>query len=123
MAYYLIFAALSGALSVILGAFGAHALRATLSPDQLAVWHTGVQYQFVHTLALLAVVALGSFMDTHFQKYSALCFCLGIILFSGSLYVLTLTQYRTIGFITPIGGVLFIVAWVLLAIAVFKKMA
>lgn len=103
---------LYGLIGVLLGAFGAHALAAKLSADMQAIWHTAVQYQFYHALALLAVGVLarqgmvGASVTT-----ATVCFALGTLIFSGSLYVLAFSGIRWLGAITPIGGVLLIVGW------------
>ena len=103
-------AAVSGALAVVAGAFGAHALRSQVSPAMLATWNTAVQYHLLHSVVLLA---LGLFSHTT-QKGVDLpswLFLLGILLFSGSLYGLVLTQQSWLGPVTPIGGILLIAGW------------
>ena len=118
---YLLIAALNGFLAVAFGAFGAHGLKQRLSADLLAVYQTGVQYQFYHTLALFLVAALMlHWPQNNSLRWSALLFCMGIVIFSGSLYVLSLTGARWLGAITPIGGVAFLAGWVALAVAVWK---
>jgi uncharacterized membrane protein YgdD (TMEM256/DUF423 family) len=97
-------------LDVALGAFGAHALKNRLTPEMLTVFETGVRYQAYHALALLLLAALRG------PDKAAWCFVGGIVLFSGSLYALALTGVRWLGAITPIGGVLFLVGWVLFAL-------
>jgi uncharacterized membrane protein YgdD (TMEM256/DUF423 family) len=114
---FLIVAASSGALAVVLGAFGAHALKARLDQSALAVWQTAVQYHFFHTLALLVLVVLMQ----HGPKstsliLSAAFFSLGLLLFSGSLYGLALGGPRWLGPVTPLGGTLFIAGWISLLI-------
>ena len=113
--------AVSGAISVMLGAFGAHALKARLSADALSAFQTAVQYQMMHSLALIAV---GLWLLRHpedmLSRYAALAFCFGILFFSGSLYGLTLGGPRWLGPVTPIGGTLFIAGWLLFAAAVIK---
>jgi uncharacterized membrane protein YgdD (TMEM256/DUF423 family) len=120
-------AAILGALAVALGAFGAHGLKKIVPAETVTTFETGVRYQFYHVFALLAVAILfGSFPGKNLQ-YAGVCFIIGIILFSGSLYILTALQatktvgLRGIGAITPIGGVFFIVGWVFLFLAVLKK--
>lgn len=110
-------AAVSGMTAVMLGAFGAHALKKIITPDMLDVFKTGVQYHFYHTFALLAVGILMHFGETKALKASANLFLTGIILFSGSLYALALTGIKALGIITPFGGVAFIAGWVLLVAA------
>ena len=109
-------------LSVALGAFGAHALRKKLSSDQLAVYQTGVQYQMYHALGLLALgIYAAVFGQNGWLSVSALLMVIGVILFSGSLYVLTLTGKRGFGAITPLGGLSWIISWLLFMIAVIAK--
>lgn len=115
------FASISGFIAVALGAFGAHALKASLSSDMLAIWQTAVLYQFIHTIALIGIVALSSFVHTFWQKVSACFFMLGIVLFSGSLYMLVLSGLGKLGIITPIGGTCFLIAWLCFAIGILRK--
>jgi len=114
--FFLLAASLAGFLAVALGAFGAHALKARLSPDLLAVWHTAVQYQFYHVLALLAVVLLmtNGALESTALKIAGIAFVIGMVVFSGSLYVLCLSGVRWLGAITPLGGAAFLVGWVAL---------
>jgi uncharacterized membrane protein YgdD (TMEM256/DUF423 family) len=117
----LVLASLAMFLAVALGAFGAHALRARLSADMTSVWSTAVQYHAWHALALFG---LGLLM-VHWPERAGLplagwLFVAGIVLFSGSLYLLALTGARGIGAITPIGGVAFLAAWAVLAWAVAR---
>ena len=107
--------ALSGAVSVIIGAFGAHGLHELLiENDRLDVFETAVNYQFYHSLALLLVGILMRSDKSKFLSQSALLFAFGILIFSGSLYALSLTNYTVLGAITPVGGVLFILGWLAL---------
>ncbi|ETD73031.1 membrane protein [Pelistega indica] len=117
----IIFAAFSGLIAVILGAFGTHALKNQLAPGLIDVWHTAVLYQFIHTLALLIVANLGDKLHPSWTRYSLYLFMFGIILFSGSLYCLVLIGLGKLGMVTPIGGLCFILAWLCLAIAALKK--
>lgn len=103
--------AIYGLLGVALGAFGAHALKARLAGDALAVWHTAVQYHFWHALALLAVGLLALQRPSTALNVAGAAFALGVLLFSGSLYALALTGVRGLGAVTPIGGVLLLVGW------------
>ena len=109
-------AAISGLLAVVLGAFGAHALKKMISPEMLEVYKTGVQYQFYHTFALLAVGVLMHFNTSKALQWSGYLFVVGILLFSGSLYVMTITGIKALGIITPFGGTVWIAAWFLLMI-------
>lgn len=111
--------ALMGLVGVGLGAFGAHGLRGRLSPEMLAVFETGVRYQLYHALALLATAALLSRAEGRAAIVAGWSFTTGILIFSGSLYALTLTGVTMLGAITPIGGVAFLVGWAALAYAAF----
>jgi uncharacterized membrane protein YgdD (TMEM256/DUF423 family) len=119
-------AAIFGLLGVICGAFGAHGLKAYLTADQLEVWHTAVQYQFYHALALLF---LSTFAQTKNKLITAsyYFFTFGIIFFSGSLYLLACREMigwnwlQIMGPVTPIGGLLFILGWLMLALAAFRN--
>ena len=118
----LLLGAISGGLAVAIGAFGAHALKPLLmETGREATFELAVRYQFYHALALLATGLLTSETRGKTLHYSSLCFVLGIILFSGSLYVLCFTGIKMLGAITPFGGVFFILGWVLLGIGVYKK--
>ena len=111
--------ALMGFVGVGLGAFGAHGLRGRLSPDMLAVFETAVRYQMYHAIALVALAALMARTDGRAVLVAGWSFTAGILLFSGSLYALALTGVTTLGAITPIGGVAFLVGWAALAVAAF----
>lgn len=100
-----------GLLGVALGAFGAHALKARLTGDLLAVWRTAVEYQFWHALALLAVGLLALQRPGTALNLAGAAFALGTLLFSGSLYALALSGIRALGAVTPIGGVLLLCGW------------
>jgi uncharacterized membrane protein YgdD (TMEM256/DUF423 family) len=104
-------------MAVGAGAFGAHALRARLSPDMLAVWETAARYQMYHALALLAVALALPRASGGSWNAAGWLFTAGIILFSGSLYVLALSGIRWLGAVTPLGGVCFLAGWALLALA------
>lgn len=110
--------ALGGLIGVALGAFGAHALKARLDDYSLGIYETAVQYQFVHSLALLVVaLMLLQFPASTLLRSSAALFFLGMLVFSGSLYVLSFTGIRWLGAITPLGGLAFIAGWACLAAA------
>lgn len=105
-------------LAVALGAFAAHGLKARLAPDMLAVFETGVRYQAYHALALFAAAWAGrEWPVSRLPPAAAACFLVGILLFSGSLYLLSLTGLRKLGMVTPIGGLFFLAGWALLAAA------
>ena len=117
---FLALGALSGAISVAAGAFGAHALKARLSADLLAVFETGARYQMVHALALaLAGWAAGRFSGGA-ATLAGWLFAAGTVLFSGSLYALALTGVRWLGAVTPLGGVAFLAGWACLAWAALR---
>jgi len=118
---------LFGALAVALGAFAAHALKGKLPADAVAVFETGVRYQFYHAFALLAIGASSDKLYYKWAKWSGNCFIAGIILFSGSLYSLTVLRIsetivaaKYVGIVTPIGGLFFIGGWMLFLFAAFK---
>jgi len=113
--------AVYGFLGVALGAFGAHALRQRLSPEMLRAWHVGVEYQFYHALALLALGLLVLLRPAPGQTLAGISFGLGILMFSGSLYALSLSGIRVLGAITPIGGLLFLLGWAGLAWSVWRS--
>ena len=117
---FLSIGSISGALAVMIGAFGAHGLKDKLSEKMLANYMTGVEYHFYHTLALLIVGVIALHNPTRSLAASGWAFTIGILIFSGSLYVLAMTGITKLGAITPIGGLAFIVGWVLLAVAVLK---
>lgn len=125
-AIYLKIAALLGALAVALGAFGAHALKKILDEKSLVVFETAVRYQFYHVFALVAVgILLKEFPNSHLI-WSGRFFCYGILIFCGSLYLMTLLAaiglqgFKWLGAITPIGGLCLIVGWILMAIGLAK---
>jgi uncharacterized membrane protein YgdD (TMEM256/DUF423 family) len=107
-------AALAG-LGVLIGAFGAHGLRATLSSEDLSTFEVGVRYQMYHALGLIAVAWALSRWESAAIVAAGWLFVAGIVVFSGSLYALVLTQQRWLGAITPIGGIAFLIGWALLA--------
>jgi uncharacterized membrane protein YgdD (TMEM256/DUF423 family) len=118
---FITLASLSGMLAVIFGAFGAHALKSRLDDYALGVFETAVQYHFNHSLALLAVGILAlSQPQTVLLKSSGWLFLLGIFIFSGSLYLLSLTGARWLGAITPLGGLALIAGWACLAATGWK---
>jgi len=109
---FLALASINGFIAVALGAFAAHGLRSRLTPELLATFQTGVQYQMYHALALFGVGLLAlQFPNTNLIRIAGFLFVAGIILFSGSLYVLALSGIRWLGAITPFGGVAFLAAW------------
>ena len=120
-------AAVIGALSVALGAFAAHTLRQVLPPDAVATFETGVRYQFYHCFALLAVAIVYEKFPGRLMTWAGYCFQIGILLFSGSLYLMTALRatetvgIEKLGLLTPFGGLFFIVGWMLMLIAFVRK--
>lgn len=118
--------AAAGGLAVLLGAFGAHGLKSKLAPESLEAFETAVRYQFVHALALLAVGLLMERIASGALRASAVCFTAGIVLFSGSIYLLAARallpfgELRWLGPVTPLGGLLLIAGWGLLLVAVLR---
>ena len=109
------------ALATVLGAFGAHALKAHLSQDKLLVYETAVRYHFIHALGLLAIGVLLRSVDGGLLRWSATLVLAGIILFSGSLYWLTFGAPRFVGIITPLGGLALIAGWTLFATTMWRQ--
>lgn len=118
---FLALGAVSAALSVAAGAFGAHALKARLSPDLLAAFETGARYQMFHALGLLAVAFAASRSPGPLAAWAGWLFVAGTLLFSGSLYALALTGLRFLGAVTPFGGVAFLAGWIALAAAAIRR--
>ncbi|USG64574.1 DUF423 domain-containing protein [Brevibacillus ruminantium] len=122
MRIFLLLGAINGFLSVALGAFAAHGLKQKLDEYAIGIFQTGVTYQATHALALIAVaVLIKLFPGSSTLNWAGWCFFIGIILFSGSLYALSLTNVKVLGAITPFGGVLFLIGWALLAIQAWKS--
>jgi uncharacterized membrane protein YgdD (TMEM256/DUF423 family) len=118
---FLALGAVAAFAAVLLGAFGAHALREQLGPDAIALWRTAVEYHFYHALGLLAVgLAAMHLGESPLLKWSGWTMLAGLALFSGSLYLLSLSGARWLGAITPFGGVGFLAAWLLFAAAVLR---
>ncbi len=118
---FLLLGSANAMLAVILGAFGAHALKARLDESQLKIYHTGVEYHFYHALGLIFVGIIAMNIPTNiWLKSSGWMMFAGIILFSGSLYSLSILNSRWLGMITPFGGLLFILAWLSLCITIYK---
>ncbi|MBD1549949.1 DUF423 domain-containing protein [Pseudomonas typographi] len=117
---FLLLAAFFGFTGVGLGAFAAHGLKGRLSADYLAIFQTGVHYQLVHALALLAVAVLANTLPGRLVGWAGGCFALGIVLFSGSLYLLTLTGVGKLGIITPFGGLAFLAGWLCLGLLAWR---
>lgn len=123
--FVLIIAGIYGMLSVILGAFGAHAFKQILSPEKLVSFETGVRYQMYHAIILL-VIGLTLTFTSSLEKWAAICFIIGVVFFSFSIYFLTFAEHwnlnlRFLGPITPIGGCFLIAGWLLLIIFFVKN--
>ena len=108
------------ALSVVMGAFGAHSLKDKLSQYSMSIYDKAVFYQFFHAIAILFVAVLNKIFDTQDFSISGILLIIGILLFSGSLFILAITDMKWLGAITPIGGTLFIVGWLILFIKILK---
>ncbi len=124
---FLSIGALLGGIAVALGAFGAHGLKKIVPPETVNTFQTGVQYQMYHAIALIAVAIIFEKFPGKLMIWAGACFCIGILLFSGSLYLLTLLKatgkvgLEGVGIITPFGGLFFIAGWLLLFAGVMKK--
>jgi len=124
MQFTLLFASISGALAVVFGAFGAHALKKILNTEQLKSFETGVKYQMYHAIVLL-LVGFNFNLETALEKYMVYSFIIGILLFSFSIYGLVISSAKNkkikfLGLVTPIGGLFLIVGWVLLSISILN---
>lgn len=110
-------------LSVALGAFGAHGLKSRISEEMLSIYQTGVQYHMIHALGLILVAIVSSKLPaSSWVNGAGWLLMLGIVLFSGSLYVLSITGIKVLGAITPLGGVAFLLGWLFLAFAAYKSL-
>lgn len=117
---WLLLSAFAGFTGVALGAFAAHGLKNRLTPEYLAVFQTGTHYQLIHALALFGVGLLALHMPGRLVNLAGGAFALGILLFSGSLYLLTLSGIGKLGMITPFGGVAFLIGWLCLGLAAWR---
>ncbi len=118
---WLAIAAINGFLAVAAGAFGAHALKGTLDADAMNAFDVGVRYQMYHALALLAVASVCHARPSRAVRAAGICMLIGIVLFTGSLYGLTLLNWRWLGPVTPIGGVFLLIGWLLLAMGAVRN--
>lgn len=120
--FYLFLGSVNAGLSVILGAFGAHALKNYITDELIKTFNTGVEYHFYHSFGLF-VIAFTFYLlpDSKLLKWSGRLMIMGILLFSFSLYILSITGIRSFGIITPFGGIAFVAAWILLTMAVIKS--
>lgn len=118
---FLSIGSINAMLAVMLGAFGAHGLKSRLSAEMMEIFHTAVQYHFIHALGLLAVGLVAYHLpESGWIRWSGWLMLTGIVIFSGSLYLLSISGVRWLGAITPIGGLAFIAGWLLLTIGVLK---
>jgi uncharacterized membrane protein YgdD (TMEM256/DUF423 family) len=119
---FLFFGAFSALIGVGMGAFGAHGLRNVISPEMLAVYQTGVNYQMWHALGLIGIALLRRHeAESKLLNWAGWLMLIGIVLFSGSLYLLAIMDVKQLGMITPFGGVSFLIAWLLLAVYASRK--
>lgn len=117
---FIVLGSLNAFLSVVLGAFGAHGLKNKLSPEMLAIYQTGVQYHMYHAIGLILIGMLAYWLDPSTLNWAGWSLLIGIILFSGSLYVLSISGIKWLGAITPLGGLAFLIGWLLIVIAAFR---
>lgn len=123
MKIFVMLGSLSAFLGVALGAFGAHGLRAKVAPEMLTIWQTGVQYHLVHALGLVLIGIICHLLpETSLVRTAGWLLVAGTVLFSGSLYALVVTGIKPLGMITPLGGVAFLIGWLLLAFAVWRQL-
>ncbi|ATB27496.1 DUF423 domain-containing protein [Melittangium boletus] len=120
MRLWLTLGAASAFLSVAAGAFGAHALRARLTPDLLTIFETGARYHMYHSLGLIAIGLLGQLRPSPLLNGAGWSLVVGILLFSGSLYAMALSGVRALGAITPLGGLGFLLGWLLFAVVAWR---
>lgn len=122
MKLFLMLGALLMASAVALGAFGAHGLKNKLTVDMLQVYQTGVEYHFYHALGILLIgVIAGLYPNANGVHWAGWALVFGILFFSGSLYVLALSGIKWLGAITPIGGIAFIIGWIMLAVSLYRQ--
>jgi uncharacterized membrane protein YgdD (TMEM256/DUF423 family) len=121
MRIWLFIAAVNGGLAVLCGAFAAHGLSGRLSPDALGIFETGARYHMYHALAMGLAALLPGEPGVRRARTAAALFLAGIVLFSGSLYLLALTGARVLGFVTPLGGLAFVAGWLFLALAALRQ--
>jgi len=123
MKFFVVLGSLNAFLAVALGAFGAHGLKSKVSADMLTVWQTGVQYHMFHALGLILLGILIHLLPQIVQlRFSGWLLFSGIVLFSGSLYVMVLSGVRVLGIVTPIGGITFLLGWLLMAFFVWRNL-
>lgn len=122
MKLFVVLGSLNAFLAVALGAFGAHGLKSKVSADMLTVWQTSVQYHMFHALGLILLgILIHLYPEIAQLRVSGWLLFTGIVLFSGSLYVMVLSGVRALGMVTPVGGITFLIGWLLLAFLVFRN--
>lgn len=119
--FYFVLGCISAAIAVAAGAFGAHGLKGILSPEMLTTYETAVRYQMYHAFGLIATALASGSLPNSKTKLVGWCFAGGTVLFSGSLYLLTLTGILWLGAITPLGGIAFIAGWVTLGYSIYQN--
>ncbi|RKZ43653.1 MAG: DUF423 domain-containing protein [Gammaproteobacteria bacterium] len=120
--FYLALGSINALLVIIIGAFGSHGLKAKLTVDNMAIYQTAVQYHFYHAVGLILVGLIAWHIpNSNYLRWSAWLMVMGIVLFCGSLYTLSITNIRWLGMITPFGGMAFILAWLFLSIGIIKS--
>tara|TARA_B100000965_G_scaffold116774_1_gene96458 strand:+ start:884 stop:1252 length:369 start_codon:yes stop_codon:yes gene_type:complete len=120
MKTYIIIGALLSAIGVIIGAFGSHSLKTKLNPEELVIYDIATRYLMYHSIGIISLGILAYNVPDSVVEIPIIIMLIGIILFSGSLYLISIKGYTKLGIITPFGGTAFIVSWVLLAINIFK---
>jgi uncharacterized membrane protein YgdD (TMEM256/DUF423 family) len=120
MKFFIILGSILTGVAIIIGAFGAHAIKTNVSIEDLAIFETGIKYHFYHSIGLIIIGILGFYYPHTALKISGISFIIGILVFSGSLYLLVLTNLRWFGAITPIGCFFYIIGWFLLAYNIYK---
>ena len=120
MKTYIIIGALLSALGIVLGAFGSHSLKTKLNPEELVIYDIATRYLMYHSIGIISLGILAYNVPDSVVEIPIIIMLIGIILFSGSLYLISIKGYTKLGIITPFGGTAFIVSWVLLAINIFK---
>lgn len=119
---FILLGSINAALAVILGAFGAHTLKAQTTPEVLATFQTGVRYHFYHAIGLFAVAFVTSQLpQSAIARWAGWLMFAGIVFFSGGTYLLSLSEIRQFGILNPIGGIAFIISWLLLAYAILQQ--
>lgn len=120
MKFFMLFGAINGFLAVALGAFGAHGLEGKITEKALATWEKAVHYQMFHAIALFIIGFIATKIDAMSVMWAGIFFSIGVVLFSGSLYIYSTTGIKQLAMITPFGGVFFLVGWVLLGYVIIR---